>query len=54
MLTKLKNIILYPWHEYKRRQALKKKLMELRKKDPYIYEQAKLTKSCIIKQYGEK
>ncbi len=38
MLTKIKNFLFYPWIEYKRRRALKKKLAELRKKDPYIYE----------------
>lgn len=38
MFTKIKNFILWPYTRYKEKQALKKKLMELRKKDPFIYE----------------
>ncbi len=38
MFTKIKNFILYPWNEYKRRKELKKKLAKMRSKDPYIYE----------------
>ena len=38
MFTRIINFILYPWHEYKPRRQLKKKLAELQKKDPYIYD----------------
>tara|TARA_B100000886_G_C20244100_1_gene415882 strand:- start:9 stop:125 length:117 start_codon:yes stop_codon:yes gene_type:complete len=38
MFTKIINFILNPWYEYKRKRKLKKKLAELRKKDPYIYD----------------
>jgi hypothetical protein len=38
MFTKIINFILYPWHAYKERKRLKKRLEELRKRDPFIYE----------------
>ncbi len=38
MFTKIKNFILYPWHEYKRKKALKKRIERMKSKDPYIYE----------------
>tara|TARA_B100000965_G_scaffold57720_2_gene43944 strand:- start:10983 stop:11099 length:117 start_codon:yes stop_codon:yes gene_type:complete len=38
MFTRIKDFILYPWTEYKRKKALKEKLKKLREKDPYIYE----------------
>jgi hypothetical protein len=36
-LKKLKNILLYPYTEWKRERKLKKRLEELRKQDPFIY-----------------
>lgn len=38
MFTKIKNFIMYPWTRYKEKQRLKKRLEELRKRDPFIYE----------------
>lgn len=29
---------MYPWTRYKEKQRLKKRLEELRKRDPFIYE----------------
>ncbi len=37
MLRKILDIILYPYTEIKRRRELKKRLEELRKRDPFIY-----------------
>ena len=37
MFTKIKNLILYPWHRYKEKRQIKKRLAELRKRDPFIY-----------------
>ena len=37
MLRKILDIILYPYMEIKRRRELKKRLEELRKRDPFIY-----------------
>ena len=39
MLNKIKNFLMYPYTRYKQRQMIKKRLEELRKKDPFIYEQ---------------
>jgi hypothetical protein len=38
MFTKIKNFILWPYTRYKEKQRIKKRLEELRKKDPFIYE----------------
>lgn len=37
MIKKIIDIILWPYTEYKRRKALKKRLDELKKRDPFIY-----------------
>jgi hypothetical protein len=37
MIQKLINIILYPYRAYVERRQLKKRLEELRKRDPFIY-----------------
>jgi hypothetical protein len=38
MFTKIINFILYPINRYKEKKRLKKRLEELRKRDPFIYE----------------
>ncbi len=37
MIRKIIDIILYPWTEFKRRREMKKRLEELKKRDPFIY-----------------
>lgn len=37
MFQKIKNLILWPYHKIKERQALKRRIAELRKRDPFIY-----------------
>jgi len=37
MLEKIKNFILYPYHYWQERQRIKRRLEELRKRDPFIY-----------------
>lgn len=37
MLKKLLDIILYPWKKYKENRTFKKRIAELRKRDPFIY-----------------
>jgi hypothetical protein len=37
MIKKILNFILYPWHKYQERKAWKKRLADLRKRDPFIY-----------------
>lgn len=37
MFEKLKKIILFPYTKYKEHQAWKKRLKELRERDPFIY-----------------
>jgi hypothetical protein len=37
MIRKILDFILYPYHEFKRRRELKKRLQELKKRDPFIY-----------------
>jgi|AP86_3_1055499.scaffolds.fasta_scaffold14293_2 hypothetical protein len=37
MIRKILDIILWPYTEIKRRRELKKRLEELRKRDPFIY-----------------
>jgi len=34
---KLLEIILWPWHRWQAKRALKRRLAELRKRDPFIY-----------------
>lgn len=36
-MKKIWNIITYPYTEWKRRKELKKRIEELRKRDPFIY-----------------
>lgn len=36
-MKKLLNILLWPWHKFKERQYYKKRLAELRQRDPFIY-----------------
>jgi hypothetical protein len=38
MFTRIKDFILWPYTRYKEKQRIKKRLEELRKKDPFIYE----------------
>jgi len=38
MLRKIRNFFMYPWDRYQRRKRMKKRLEELRKRDPFIYE----------------
>jgi hypothetical protein len=38
MLARIKYYLTFPWNYYKNKRAMKKKLEELRKKDPFIYE----------------
>jgi len=37
MVQKLINIITWPWRRFKEEREFKKRLKELRKKDPFIY-----------------
>ena len=37
MVQRIINFILYPIHKYREKQAFKKRLDELRKRDPFIY-----------------
>lgn len=37
MIRRIVDIILYPWTEFKRRREMKKRLEELKKRDPFIY-----------------
>jgi len=37
MLKKLLDFILYPWHRYQEHKQLKKRIKELRERDPFIY-----------------
>ena len=37
MLKKIINFLLWPWSKFQERRALKKRLDELRKRDPFIY-----------------
>jgi hypothetical protein len=38
MLTRIRDFIMYPWDRYQQRKKLKKRLEELRKRDPFIYD----------------
>jgi hypothetical protein len=31
------NILMWPWYKWQERRAIKKRLEELRKRDPFIY-----------------
>ena len=37
ILKKIWELITYPWTWYKEQRAMKKRLAELKKRDPYIY-----------------
>lgn len=37
MIKKMLDFILTPWHRYKQKKAWKKRLEELRRRDPFIY-----------------
>jgi hypothetical protein len=37
MLKKIINFILYPWTKFKEHREYKKRIKELRKRDPFIY-----------------
>jgi len=37
ILEKIKNFLLEPYYDYKRKKAFKKRLEEIRKRDPFIY-----------------
>jgi hypothetical protein len=37
MVQRIINFLLYPIRRYKEKQAFKKKLEEIRKRDPFIY-----------------
>ena len=36
-MNKIINFLLGPWHKYQERKRFKKRLEELRKRDPFIY-----------------
>jgi hypothetical protein len=36
-MKKLFELLIMPWRKYKERQQLKRRLEELRKRDPFIY-----------------
>lgn len=36
-MRKILNFILWPWHKWQEHKAFKKRLAELRKRDPFIY-----------------
>jgi hypothetical protein len=38
MFNKIRNFIMYPWDRYQHRKKIKKRLAEMRKRDPFIYE----------------
>jgi hypothetical protein len=37
MFKKIMDVLLYPYNLYKEKQRVKKRLEELRKRDPFIY-----------------
>jgi hypothetical protein len=37
MFTKIKDFILWPYTRYKEKQRIKKRLEEIKKRDPFIY-----------------
>lgn len=37
MFKKMIDIILYPWNRFQENRRLKKRIEELRKRDPFIY-----------------
>lgn len=36
-MKKILYLLLYPWYRYKEHKLMKKRLEELRKRDPFIY-----------------
>ncbi len=38
MLKRILRFIMWPWTQYQERKKLKKRLEELRKRDPFIYD----------------
>jgi hypothetical protein len=36
-MKKIIDLLLWPWHEWQSHRAFKKRLEELRKRDPFIY-----------------
>ena len=36
-MKRIINFLLYPWHVWQERKAYKKRIEELRKRDPFIY-----------------
>lgn len=37
ILRKIWDIVTYPWNKYKEHRAMKKRLADLKKRDPFIY-----------------
>ena len=37
IIKRITDILLFPYYEYKRKKALKARIEELRKRDPFIY-----------------
>lgn len=38
MFTRVKNFIMWPWTRYQEKKRFKKRMEELRKRDPFIYD----------------
>ena len=38
MFTKIRNFFMWPWDRYQERKRIQKKLEELKKRDPFLYE----------------
>jgi len=38
MLTRIRNFFMWPWDRYQEKKRMKKRIEELRKRDPFIYE----------------
>ena len=36
-MNKILNFLLWPWHKWQEKRRFKKRLTELRKRDPFIY-----------------
>jgi hypothetical protein len=36
-MNKILNFLLWPWHKWQEKRRFKKRLAELRKRDPFIY-----------------
>ena len=37
MFKRIKDFILYPWNKYQEHRRFKRRIKELRKRDPFIY-----------------